>query len=1306
MPRAQVHLKCCPGAGTVRGMAADPLLSSLLVNLASSLVYDLGKLSLQAARGNSNPVQVAIRAAADHPDRALIEDGLREWIRAASLNALIQEAEHASGLITTERVMQSLASGGDRARQLSEQPYAGRVVQTFLQELNAALLRSPDGPVVIDARAQDRHENLSSQLGAITSRLDAAPAFLTLNIFRDVLYGIDPEGYQVPYVRTDWENGTALVQRDTAALMAGPTRVGLLTAPGGYGKTRLILELGVWAHQALQADVVVADPQVREYAGQLRHLPGSQRSLLILVDNAEQANVPGLLNELSKDPALRERTKVLALTRTTFGPELEQTLLPYGSVTFNLTQLPTLKYAEAERLLESLDVRGDDVKHTIYQRSNGVPLFLILSARKVEAGQNFFELPSTRSLLDTYLDDQLELIDRAGHDRAITRRVLAALAWLGRVTPNSVRDLTALALLADTDEATAAVILQAGSEVNLIDATRGRFRFTYDLVRERLAVRELSLAQAVDWLELFNFREDGNEYAELLSSTVLLAFQREEDLTPLIRQFDALLDTLDVHDRRAFATTILPAVRRADGAAALQWATRLFREVRPSVTLEALGRQIEVTHQQLLPLVIEQIKPLVVAPEFKRDVLGLAVLVGSQGDAALQTQVRQLLEFAATPRLFDRYPLAGLNLILDVAQQWAGSGNTFLHLCALTVLERLALLDVSDATSAPDSSLMVNIRQGRLPLSHPTVHDLYRRVQEQVRNLPDDVLTTQPERLGTLLGKVLGQRAFFRPEAGDAEEQAALEWLNVIRALAPRLGALPLRHVARTVERLADTANGAIAASAQQLLSTLETDPVHHLAALTGNAPSRRLADGEDGFDWEAHMTRRREEHRQMALQVIGAIPATECGEFAAQYHALEPEENFSTLILALLSADLEYALTVHQELVGKPATRRKMLAILHYFEPTHPQYVTETLNSILASDDAEAITAVMGTALNRVSDPVEFRAAISRFARHPHPHVRASLAQMNFMRTEDELFALEEVLAAGQVDKGIGRAVIEALKSFSYQERVPSAMVKRLLTATTSLQLEDITAHDDALSRIAADLATNDPWWLIEYVEARSAQDHGRSYQDADILAGLFDGMEVPDPLTPERLDLHQQIFQRLWAWQQQTGWTLASRSAPDIFRRFIPLDPDGATRFLRSVISTASDTDTLCHVLKLVFTLPSTLQAGELVDEAVVRAEQFYATPQEMEELQASVISYSHSPFRSKMGRGPFPNDVALKELAATRLQAAQDRLVMADSAAVILRDFWASVLAHAQGSIKATLDRENDLFGPEMGDLTENL
>ncbi|MFC5849478.1 hypothetical protein [Deinococcus petrolearius] len=1282
-------------------MTADPLLSGLVVNLASSLMYDLGKLALHTIRGGEDPVRVAIRAAADHhSDRALIEDALREWINAASLDALLREAEHAHNHITPQRVIQSLASGGNRARQLSEQPYVGKVVQNFLQELNAALLRSPDGPAVIDARAQARSEALTARVDAITTRLDAAPAFLTLNTFRDVLYGIDLEGYRVPYVRTDWEKGTAPVQQETAALMAGGARVGLLTAPGGYGKTRLILELGLWAHNALQADVVVTDPHVREYAGQLRHLPTGQRPLLILVDNAEQANVPALLNELSKDPALRGRTKVLALTRTTFGPELEQALLPYGSVAFTLTQLPTLKYTEAEHLLEHLDVHGDDLRHTIYQRSNGVPLFLILSARKVEAGENFFELPSNRSPLDLYLDDQLELIDRAGHDRATVRRVLGTLAWLSRLTPNSVRDLTTLALLSSTDEATANAILQAGSKVNLIDATRGRFRFTYDLVRERMAVREISLDQALGWLGLFDFRQEGNEYAELLSSTVLLAFQRREDLSRPIQQYDEWLNTLNVNDRRAFAATILPAVRRADGHAALRWAARLIREVLPPVTQEALGRQIEITHPQLVPVVLEQIKPLVQIPEFRRDVLGLAVLAGTQGDAALQAQVRQLLEFAATPRLFDLYPLAGLDVILDVARQWAGSGEAFLHRCALTVLERLALLEVSDATSMPDSSLTVNIRQGRLPLTHPTYRDLYTRVQEQVRELPDGVLATQPEHLGTLLGKVLGQRAFFRPEPGSAEEQAALEWLDVTRALAQRLDALPFRHAARMVERLADTGHTAIAASAQQLLTALDTDPIHHLVALTSNAPSRHPTQDEDRFDWQAHLARRREEQRQMALQVTGAIAAAECADLIVKYRAVEPDENFSTLILALLSADPEYALTVHRQLVVNPDTRPKMLAVLYHFEPTYPWYVTDTLNDVLAGDDANAITAVMGTALSRFNDPQEFRTTISRFARHPHAHVRANLVQMNFMQPEDQQFAVEEVLAAGQMDRQVGRAVIQGLKDLSYLHPIPGELMKRFLTATEALPLEDITTYDDGLSRIAAELATQDPLWLIEHIEARSARGPSGSYQDADVLARLFDGMEAPSLLTPERLDLHQQIFQRLWKWQQETGWTLTSRSAPDIFRRFTQLDPDSATQFLRQAISVASDIDMLHHVMKWVFTLPSPLQAGELADEVVVRAEQLQATSQETEELQGSVISYSHSPMRSKLGRGPFPSDVALKDLAETRLNAAQKRLVMADPAALTLKDFWTSILAHANERIHATLDRENDWYGPETG------
>lgn len=1295
------RLSCRTWAHETIEMPVDPNLASLLINLASSLLYDLGKLAHLAAKGSEDPVQVAIRAAAQgQPDRGLVEEGLREWLRAASLIALFRKVETARDQVTPQAVMHSLSAAGDRPRQLSEDANAGRIVQVFLEELNAGVLRSAEGLAVVDHRAQDRYEHLSHQLGAINARLDEAPAFLTLGTYRDVLLGVDPQGYQVPYVRDDWDAGQAPVQQDTAALLSGVARVGLLTAPGGFGKSRLILELGMWAQRTQGTDVVVVDPRARGYAGHLRHLPGGQGRLLILVDNAEQANVPALLDELSKDPALRARTKVLALTRTTFGPELEQALMPYGNVSLDLAPLPTLKFAEAERLLHSLGMRGDDVKSTLYQRSNGVPLFLILSARRVATGKNFYGLPSESSLLDTYLDDQVELVDRAVRDPVAVRQVLRALAWLGRVEPESDHDLATLALLAGTEEATAAAVLQAGMEVHLIHARGRRFRFAYDLVRERMAVRTLDLAQALEWLKLFNFRERGGTYTALLANTVMLAFQRGESLDPLIQHYDALLDTLDVYERQAFATAILPAVRRADGGAALRWANRLIHEDLPPVTLKALGMQLEVTHQKLLPVVLEHIKPLVLVPEFQREVLALAVSVGAWANAALQRQVLELMRHAATPRLFNLDPLGGLDDLLQVTQGWASSSDAFLHLCALTVLERLALLDISDAVEVPGSRTMVNLRQARLPLDHPNFRALYTEVQRQVRELPAGALQTQAERLGTLLGHVVGQQAFFHPTAGSADEQAALEWIGAVGALAHRLPALALRQVARAIERLADTRQAAVAEAAQQVLAVLEADPIHHLVSLLSNAPSRRQLEDEEQFDFRVHAARRSEELRQQALRVTGNVSTDTCTDLVRQYHALNPDENLSTLFVALLSADAEYALAVHRALAENPDTRLKTLRLLHLFEQHVPQYVEDTTREVLISDDPNAVAAVMATVLARPGiEPAAFRDAIAQFARHPAPRVRSQLVQMDFWSADDQRFAVHEVLLAGHMDLEVGRAVMKALKDLGYRGVATNREdMRRVLEATVSFSLPDLTAHDEAWATMAADLATTDPLWLLGHIEARALMQQENHYMDEDIVGGLFDRIEAPSPLQTDRLTLHQQVFERLWGWGQQPTLTLTRRCASEIFARFAQVDLDGATAFMRRAIAEAPSADALHELLKWIFALPESMHVGILADEVVLQATRLQATAKDLRDLQASMVHSARPLLRSKVGRGPFPADVALKDLAEVRLQAAQVRALSADPDAMTLKSFWTGVLHTANRHIQATLDQELGWFDQE--------
>lgn len=88
----------------------------------------------------------------------------------------------------------------------------------------------------------------------------------------------------------------------------------LLAAPGGYGKTRLTLELGRWARETLGVSVVAVEPDRAEpCAGHLHDLP--KGPLVTLVDDAEKARLPALLNELTRQAGLAERARVVALPR-------------------------------------------------------------------------------------------------------------------------------------------------------------------------------------------------------------------------------------------------------------------------------------------------------------------------------------------------------------------------------------------------------------------------------------------------------------------------------------------------------------------------------------------------------------------------------------------------------------------------------------------------------------------------------------------------------------------------------------------------------------------------------------------------------------------------------------------------------------------------------------------------------------------------------------------------------------------------------------------------------------------------------
>lgn len=296
---------------------------------------------------------------------------------------------------------------------MGAEAYAETLVSDFQVHLEKALLSGPEASFVLSRRLDHGFRHTSEALAGLGEQLARPETFLQLETFADMLRARHATGFTAPYTRAGWTDGTSDIQQLIRSLVEEPERVAVISAPAGYGKTRLALELGLWARTALGTQVRVVDPDRPEYAGHLHELPGGRT--LILVDDAEGARLGALLDELAKTPGHRQAVKVAGFVRDTFGATVEQHLSAHRPTGLRLSgALTSLRFEESAELLTRLGIQGEDFHAQIHKFAGGVPLFLILAAEHWRRGDNFYRLASQADSLDRYLEEALGVMAAQG----------------------------------------------------------------------------------------------------------------------------------------------------------------------------------------------------------------------------------------------------------------------------------------------------------------------------------------------------------------------------------------------------------------------------------------------------------------------------------------------------------------------------------------------------------------------------------------------------------------------------------------------------------------------------------------------------------------------------------------------------------------------------------------------------------------------------------------------------------------------------------------------------------------------------
>ncbi|MHA0036665.1 hypothetical protein [Deinococcus sp. PESE-13] len=1124
----------------------------------------------------------------------------------------------------------------------------------------------------------------------------STPAFLSLAAFHEQQRRRDRFGFTIPYTRDGWDNGTSDAQQALRELVSSDALVALLTAPGGFGKTRLIVELGLWAENALKTKVMVVDPDVKDFVGHSRELPIDKEPLLILVDNAERIDLPALLNELLKSAAY-DRIKVLALSRQTYEQELRRKLSPYHVMSSTFNPLPKLTFKESASIVNSQGYHGDDAESYFYTFSSGISLFLVLAIDNLKKGTGFSRLTTTHTPLDEYIDDQVQQMRDAGLDFQMARDVLKGVAWMRRIKSETPTSPEALANLTQHPVSKVRSVLQEGVRVGLLHNPRSGYQFAFDLAAERYLLLNVTPEEALNWLKFFNpltSGEEGEQYAHLLTSTVSVIlsshstggkeYERPNALDELGQDFTRQISGLDPHQRFRFVKNVLAPMLPLDSRLALDWAGRLIRDYRPGEPIDPILGELGDPTYQLIRAILEELKRLLRVADFQSQTLSLLIQAGNRGGMPIQREVIALLKSAAKPNPFINDPLGGIEGIIEAATHWLKADIPWLVSAGLEILQTIAVIGYSDLVGDPDERLVVHSRKASLPLSWVNYQELYRQAQDLWKQLPETVVSDHAETIAKHLTEIIQQPEFRSSAVGSPEEAAFTHWVAICQELLPKLGVVHGRHLRKTASMMHRFDSGKIKEGAGDLVTLYD--------ALAGAPAMRLIADPPTWLDYtkrdssghEEAEKQAREECLALTRQVITTTAPQQFSALVEAFLQADDRPNLSPCFFYLLQLQPEYAVEVYDALLKHTQWREKLLPLLRLFHHSAPEFVGQTLDTILSEDSEKEITLVLSYAIERHPDITQQQAEIARFANHRFSAVRATMAE--WLCSDHALmeFAVRAVANAHSIDLEVGRGLLKGLNHLAYSKGVMPDLTQAFLEQTTHLPLKELGASGSELRKIMGPLAQSQPRWLMMHLEQRTNAYSEYVYGEAELFRQMFEEISS-DPVVLTWM------LERAWSWQQEDGWTLTEATAKYVFQKIALTDEALATQFLRDRIAESQQVPDLYDILSWIFQLPFGSMQDEIADMAILRAATLGATSEEWERLKGRVSSSVTNGRQFKSGPGPFPGDELLQRLAQKHLEAAEEKSMRGDLAANALENFWKELLDEVELAIKRTISEE---------------
>lgn len=164
----------------------EPILLSVFLNIAASIIFELGKKGLRDLFTQS-PARKAIGAtAAEFPNIQNIDDALTKWCQsdnfAEQVEALQADSQHADN-----RLVNSFIDVGGFYNGINEtHASALRVLEAFFKHLETELYKTDFGPIIEARRAKLRDRATQAELQAISQQIQQQSQFIEKLLIKEL----------------------------------------------------------------------------------------------------------------------------------------------------------------------------------------------------------------------------------------------------------------------------------------------------------------------------------------------------------------------------------------------------------------------------------------------------------------------------------------------------------------------------------------------------------------------------------------------------------------------------------------------------------------------------------------------------------------------------------------------------------------------------------------------------------------------------------------------------------------------------------------------------------------------------------------------------------------------------------------------------------------------------------------------------------------------------------------------------------------------------------------------------------------